>query len=172
MSWFLLLTAVAFGAWKLTYRPIQPRKKRPESKKNDPQREVVNLSDGVTLTIEVTGGDSTFTPEEAVEYAKRMTAADERERNAIPWSTDTSIQLPIKALTGYQSLCLREARLRYQIVMKNIDMIENVSLNDLREWPKRTIDSLVKHGLLELGDSGAYRITDIGLRALETLPTK
>lgn len=172
MSWFLLLAAVAFGAWKLKYRPIQSEKKRTGSKKNNTQRELVNLNDGVTLTIEVIGGGSPFAPEEAAEYAKRMAAADERERNAIPWCADTSIQLPIRALTGYQWHCLREARLRYQIVPKSMEGIGYVSLNDPREWPKRTIDRLVKHGMLELGDGGTYRITDIGLRALETLPTK
>lgn len=176
MGWVLFMAAAAFIAWKLASGPSQPETRRnvvkEKEKENGLQPEVASLNSSVTLTIETTGGLRPFTSGETAEYAMRMAATDERERNAIPWCKDASIHLPIKALTGYQWHCLREARLRYQIVPKYMDGAEYVALEDSREWPQRTINSLVKHGMLELGDSGTYRITDIGLRALEKLPTK
>lgn len=172
MSWFLLMVAVVFLAWKLIVRPPQPGTMRGEGRRSGTQPEVVSLDSGLTMTINTTGGGCSIPPEEAAEYALRMAVADERESNAIPWCTDTSIQLPIKALTGYQWHCLREARLRYQIVPKDMDALAIDSLNDPREWPQRTINSLVKHGMLKLGEGGAYSVTNVGLRALETLPVK
>lgn len=131
---------------------------------------------GITFTIETTDPQpyQPLSPEEEEKREEQKRKDwDERERNAIPWCSDTSLKPPIKALTINQSYCLKHARVRYVIVNEGPDWLPKFpDRKSVKPHAKRTINSLLKHQMLEAVGDGSYRITNMGLRALELLPIR
>lgn len=113
-----------------------------------------------------------MTPEQQAVYDEERKAWwDEIIRNAVPWCDDETIKLPIKSLTQRQYYCLRGARLRFIVVPESDQINPKFEGSDrLSVHPMRTISSLLKHGMLAAVGDSSYKITDVGLRALQCLP--
>lgn len=87
------------------------------------------------------------------------------------WSGETTVKPPIKSLTFHQARCLFWAERLYVIRPTWLEYFGPTSRNNSFH-EKRTIESLLKHGLLSAHPLGHYEITDLGLQVLETLPQR
>ena len=171
----VLLVAVAAAIWLyLETRPIGTQVTQKETTQEDVKQPTQAF--GMTLTIETSNPQPSqpLSPEEEEKrWEQKKKDWDERERNAIPWCGDTSLKPPIKTLTINQSYCLKHARVRYVIVNEGPGSLPNFpDRKNVKPHATRTINSLLKHQMLEAVGDGSYRITDMGLRALELLPVR
>lgn len=179
---FFLVFVAAYGLRKRPKREVRTRtdgyvinnvSNRQAASHEPKSSEFENPAHQIKVRVEGTGAERPSKDVEATEYDAVIASGEERLRNAIPWCTDTSIQLPLKALTENQAYCLRLARLRYPIVPANRQSLDTFfALSEARQISLRTIRSLESNGMLQVADSGAYAITNVGLRALQTLPVK
>lgn len=83
------------------------------------------------------------------------------------WSGTSSGELPIKILTYKQYECLEDARYGFKIVAVPPAERKLPQPYKTRAHGLKTVDSLLKHGFLDLGSDGGYVISDHGLNALD-----
>ena len=83
------------------------------------------------------------------------------------WSGSSTGTLPLKTLTYKQYECLEDARYGFTIVGVTPSARKDVQPHKTRAHGRKTVESLVRHGFLELNSSNSYVITDHGLNALE-----
>ena len=83
------------------------------------------------------------------------------------WSGSSTGTLPLKILTYKQYECLEDARYGFRIVGVTPSARKEVQPHKTRAHGQKTVESLVRHGFLELNGDNSYVITDHGLNALE-----
>lgn len=155
----VLLTAVVLGWWIYSKNANKKATKGP----------------AFTVKIETTSSasDRERTPEEEAAYQQAKTIDwDNRVKNSARWSGDTTIPLPIKQLTVSQYYCLRDATMKFRIRAES-DVVEDTGyIRSIKHHPTKTINSLVKHGMIAASDDGYFMVTNLGCRAFEQLPTR
>lgn len=93
-----------------------------------------------------------------------------RSKHRLRWNGKDAGPLPLKALTETQRCILSYAAGLYVIQIQGGETIE-INRNVLVA-AKKSVERLVAHGFLKADQYGAFRITQSGLQALATLPTK
>jgi hypothetical protein len=109
---------------------------------------------------------------QAASAAPAADAKTQQRPKELKWSGEVSGPLPIKMLTRPQWECLSDGSEGRQIVA--VTPFERFDARDDGRCghPMKTITALEKHGMLFAGKAGVYQITDIGLRAYETLSVR
>lgn len=132
--------------------PSQPPYAKFESVKND-----ANLSD---IVIDE-DGNSTYTIRgDQVDIQKIMHENALRRKH---WSGVVNGQLPLKSLTDNQGCCLGAASLGDKVVGLPPSQMYSQQPKGTCACANKTVNSLVKHGMLESDGNGGYAITDLGL---------
>jgi hypothetical protein len=158
--WIAVLLAVAVIGGVIFFR--KPGKK---------QAEEAVLTFKIEATPSAPKRERTIAEEEVYQQAKKRDW-DSRSENGARWSGDVTSALPIRALTINQYYCLRDATMRFKIRCES-DFVEDVgTVKSIKYHAKKTINALVKHGMIAANGSGEFEITDLGCRAFETLPTR
>ena len=166
--WIAVLLVAAVAVWWFVSKSAS---KKPEKSTNKQPENAASFTFKIETTAIASDRERTPDEEEAYQQAKTIDW-DNRVKNGARWTGDVTARLPIKALTNNQYYCLRDATMRYKIRGES-DVVEDTGyIKSIKYHPKRTLNSLVNHGLLTEVEGGYFTVTDLGCRAFQELPMR